>query len=47
MNRTVKMIARWLLHRGFSVGIDDVTPSANLRRKKEELCDLAYAVWRG
>jgi DNA-directed RNA polymerase III subunit RPC1 len=43
MNRTVKMISRWMLHRGFSVGIDDVTPSAHLIAKKKELTTLAYA----
>jgi DNA-directed RNA polymerase III subunit RPC1 len=34
MSRCTKMISRWLQHRGFSIGISDVTPSANLLRIK-------------
>ena len=34
MLRLSKFSARWLSHRGFSIGIGDVTPSADLRAEK-------------
>jgi DNA-directed RNA polymerase III subunit RPC1 len=38
INRLAKLCARWLGgHRGFSIGIEDVTPSAKLIAKKAEL----------
>jgi DNA-directed RNA polymerase III subunit RPC1 len=43
MNRLAKLCARWLGDwKGFSIGIDDVTPSADLARKKEELLQNGY-----
>ena len=42
MNRTVKMISRWLKDHGFSVGIEDVTPSQYLLDKKAELTRKAF-----
>jgi len=34
MNRVAKLSARWLGTRGFSIGIDDVTPGARLASEK-------------
>lgn len=43
MNRLAKLCARWLANQGFSIGIDDVTPGAVLRREKDKLVEDAYA----
>jgi DNA-directed RNA polymerase III subunit RPC1 len=37
MNRVAKLSARWIGDRGFSIGIDDVTPSLGLANRKDEL----------
>lgn len=42
MNRMAKMCARFLGNRGFSIGINDVTPGALLNEKKDELVEIAY-----
>ena len=43
MNRVAKLAARWLGTRGFSIGIDDVTPGSRLRREKEVVVDKGYS----
>jgi len=43
MNRLAKLAARWLANEGFSIGINDVWPSAELVRKKNILVEQAYA----
>jgi len=43
MNRMAKLCARYLGNRGFSIGINDVTPADDLKQKKEELVEIAYA----
>ena len=43
MNRLAKLSARWLTNQGFSIGVSDVMPSANLVRKKQALVEEAYA----
>ncbi|KAG7693685.1 hypothetical protein KL933_004550 [Ogataea haglerorum] len=42
MNRMAKLCARYLGNRGFSIGINDVTPGENLKNRKEELVEMAY-----
>lgn len=43
MNRLAKLCARWLGNfKGFSIGIDDVTPSDDLAEKKKELLQKGY-----
>ncbi|CAN6658223.1 DNA-directed RNA polymerase III subunit RPC1 [Trichomonascus vanleenenianus] len=42
MNRMAKMCARWLGNRGFSIGINDVTPGKKLNEMKDDLVELAY-----
>ena len=42
MNRVAKLSARWLGTRGFSIGIDDVTPGARLRGQKEKSVSKGY-----
>ncbi|CAH1832838.1 unnamed protein product [Saccharomyces cerevisiae] len=42
MNRMAKLCARFLGNRGFSIGINDVTPADDLKQKKEELVEIAY-----
>lgn len=42
MNRMAKMCARYLGNRGFSIGINDVTPGADLKAKKELMVEQAY-----
>ncbi|KAL7999807.1 putative DNA-directed RNA polymerase, subunit beta-prime [Plasmopara halstedii] len=43
MNRLAKLCARWLGNfKGFSIGIDDVTPSEELAREKEKLLQAGY-----
>jgi len=43
MNRLAKFTARWHSDAGFSIGIDDVTPSYDLRMKKKALVEAGYA----
>ena len=43
MNRMAKMCARFMGNRGFSIGISDVTPKDDLKAKKEQLVEIAYA----
>ncbi|KAK6882928.1 DNA-directed RNA polymerase III subunit RPC1 [Candida tropicalis] len=42
MNRMAKMCARYLGNRGFSIGINDVTPADELKQKKELMVEQAY-----
>ncbi|CEL93161.1 unnamed protein product [Vitrella brassicaformis CCMP3155] len=42
MGRLAKLSGRWLSHRGFTIGIDDVTPSPALVTGKEELIERGY-----
>ena len=47
INRLAKLSARWLGgHRGFSIGIEDVTPSAELLSKKQMLLKEAETAVR-
>jgi DNA-directed RNA polymerase III subunit RPC1 len=43
MNRLSKLCARWLSLQGFSVGVDDVTPTPKLERAKAETIGLAFS----
>ena len=43
MNRLAKLAARWIGIRGFSIGIDDVKPSPELEREKQNRVDSGYA----
>lgn len=43
MNRMAKLCARFLGNQGFSIGINDVTPGAELKAKKEDMVEAAYA----
>lgn len=43
MNRMAKLCARYLGNRGFSIGINDVTPGSDLKDKKEVMVEQAYA----
>lgn len=43
MTRLSKLCARFLGSRGFSIGIDDVTPGPRLRQGKEDLVARGYA----
>ncbi|KAG7661786.1 RPO31 [[Candida] subhashii] len=42
MNRMAKLCARYLGNRGFSIGINDVTPAWELKQKKELMVEKAY-----
>ena len=42
MNRLARVCARWLASVGFSLGINDVMPSLDLRKRKEDLVEEAY-----
>jgi DNA-directed RNA polymerase III subunit RPC1 len=42
MNRLARFASRWLSGSGFSIGVDDVTPSANLSYRKEKLVNGGY-----
>jgi DNA-directed RNA polymerase III subunit RPC1 len=44
MNRLAKVSARWLANIGFSIGINDVTPSMMLVNTKERMVQEAYDV---
>ena len=43
MNRVAKLCARWLGQRGFSIGIDDVTPGARLSSEKARVVSEGYS----
>jgi DNA-directed RNA polymerase III subunit RPC1 len=43
MNRLAKLCARWLMNKGFSIGINDVLPGARLRAEKDRMVEEAYA----
>ncbi|KAJ3036140.1 hypothetical protein HDV00_003052 [Rhizophlyctis rosea] len=42
MNRVAKLSARWLANQGFSIGIDDVQPPAQLAKSKENAVQEGY-----
>jgi DNA-directed RNA polymerase III subunit RPC1 len=42
LNRLAKLSARWIGDRGFSVGIDDVTPSLRLQEQRRERFSIGY-----
>lgn len=42
MNRLARLSARWLSNAGFSIGVDDVSPSESLRNEKERLVRDGY-----
>uniref|UniRef100_A0A7S2ZF96 DNA-directed RNA polymerase subunit n=1 Tax=Rhodosorus marinus TaxID=101924 RepID=A0A7S2ZF96_9RHOD len=42
MNRIAKFSARWHSDAGFSIGLDDVTPSDQLTRRKMEIVQAGY-----
>lgn len=42
MNRLARFTARWLADAGFSIGVDDVSPSLSLRNEKERLVREGY-----
>uniref|UniRef100_A0A7S2W5D7 DNA-directed RNA polymerase subunit n=1 Tax=Mucochytrium quahogii TaxID=96639 RepID=A0A7S2W5D7_9STRA len=42
MNRMTKVCTRWLSDYGFTIGIDDVTPSKLLLQRKQEEIDRGY-----
>ena len=42
MNRLAKLSAYYMGNRGFSIGIEDVTPSVALREFKEELIQEGF-----
>jgi DNA-directed RNA polymerase III subunit RPC1 len=46
MSRLAKLCARWLGNRGFSIGIDDVTPPPRLIALKKQLLEEGSAVCR-
>ena len=43
MNRLAKLSARFIGNRGFSIGIDDVTPAPALQRAKQEAVESGWA----
>jgi hypothetical protein len=42
LNRVAKLSARWIGNRGFSIGIDDVTPTARVNETKRGLLAKGY-----
>eukprot|EP00959_Pyramimonas_sp_CCMP1952_P306474 6414167-Pyramimonas_sp.AAC.1 len=42
MNRLAKLSARYIGNQGFSIGIEDVTPSAHLTSEKQKTVDFHY-----
>ena len=42
MNRLAKLSARFIGERGFSIGVDDVTPAALLQRRKRAIISQSY-----
>lgn len=47
MNRLAKLSARFIGNRGFSIGIDDVTPAARLVSKKQQTVSTGYEKVQG
>ncbi len=43
LSNLAKLCARWFGNFGFSIGIDDVAPSAKLKQRKRELIDAGFA----
>lgn len=43
LNRVAKLSARWIGDRGFSIGIDDVTPTPRVNEVKRALLNKGYA----
>ncbi len=43
LNRVAKLSARWIGDRGFSIGIDDVTPTAKVNQVKASLLSKGYS----
>ncbi len=43
MNRLAKLSARFIGNRGFSIGIDDVTPAPKLVEKKQQTVSTGYS----
>mmetsp|Transcript_58341 Transcript_58341/g.126132 ORF Transcript_58341/g.126132 Transcript_58341/m.126132 type:complete len:1494 (-) Transcript_58341:36-4517(-) len=44
MSRLAKMTSRWLMNRGFTIGIDDVTAHKAVREEKESITRDKYAI---
>ena len=42
MNRLAKLSARFIGERGFSIGVDDVTPADILQRRKAAIISQSY-----
>jgi DNA-directed RNA polymerase III subunit RPC1 len=42
LNRLAKLSSRWIGNRGFSIGIDDVTPTQSLNQQKLLMLDKGY-----
>lgn len=47
MNRLAKLSARFIGNRGFSIGIDDVTPAPRLVEAKQKTVDAGYSKVQG
>lgn len=47
MNRLAKLSARFIGNRGFSIGIDDVTPAPRLVTAKQKAIDAGYSKVQG
>lgn len=47
MNRLAKLSARFIGNRGFSIGIDDVTPAPRLVKAKQKAVDAGYSKVQG
>lgn len=43
MNQLARFAARWLAEGGFSIGVDDVTPSSSLLKTKAKIVKAGYA----
>ena len=44
MNRLAKLSARFIGERGFSIGVDDVTPADVLKRRKQQIIEQSYTL---
>ena len=47
MNRLAKLSARFIGNRGFSIGIDDVTPAPRLVKAKQKAVEAGYSKVQG
>ena len=47
MNRLAKLSARFIGNRGFSIGIDDVTPAPRLVKAKQKAIEAGYSKVQG